>query len=239
MLFYGLLLFLLAGAALAILWSMWLGDWDRASVRNKAGFLLLPWLPFAFLTAYNLLYGPDLTYYPAFLGFLGFFALGASVVNIYRSLWGMLLSLSRRNQYLSPGILLLRISLAIVLTITGIILLFSLGYALTTYLYEGIGINYIAQGPERTHRVETEDLASFFYFSSVTYFSLGDGDYAPKGNLMLILVYLESLLGYVNSGILIAYAFNLFTRLSTTGARLKNSMDAVPRKMDLRKGFFR
>ncbi|MDA8236020.1 MAG: ion channel [Clostridia bacterium] len=239
MFFYGLLLFMLAGATLAVLWAMWLRDWDGASMGNKVGFLLLPWLPFTFLAAYNLLYGPDLTYYPVFLGLLGFFALGASVVNIYRSLWGMLLSLSQGNRYLSPGLLLLRISLAIVLTITGIILLFSLGYALTTYLYEGTGINYIAQGPERTQRVETEDLASFFYFSSVTYFSLGDGDYAPKGNLMLFLVYLESLLGYINSGILIAYAFHLFTRLSATGARLKNSMDDVPKRLGLRKGFFR
>jgi len=239
MVLFGLLIFALTVISLAVLWRGWIKDWEGAPLQAKAGFLGLPWLPFTFIGAYNFLYGPELTYYKPFLGLYGFFALGASVVNIYRSLWSTLLRMSRQSQFPSPGVLLLRISLAIVLTITGIVVLFSLGFALVTYLYDGTGTNYIAEGLQIVRRVEVRDFTSFFYFSSVTYFSLGYGDYVPKGKIMLLLVYLEALLGYVNSGILVAYAFHLFIRLSSTGARIKRSIAAVPRKISLYKGFFK
>ena len=48
-----------------------------------------------------------------------------------------------------------------------------------------------------------------FYFSFVTYFSLGYGDLVPYGSWFHIMVFLECLISLLNAGIIIIYAYNL------------------------------
>lgn len=53
------------------------------------------------------------------------------------------------------------------------------------------------------------DYQNAFYFSFVTYFSLGYGDLVPYGNWFHFMVFLECLISLLNAGIIIIYAYNL------------------------------
>ncbi|HEX3031265.1 MAG TPA: ion channel, partial [Bacillota bacterium] len=159
------------------------------------------------------LYSPGWNQSRNWLAVCGTYALVVSVINTYRSLWTVLLKLRLRHNSTGAGRLLLRISLSLMYTITAIVTLFALAYALVSYLSGPSGPNMIMEHIYQLRRLDYLDFHSYFYFSSVTYFSLGYGDFLPRGQVMIGLIYLESLLGYINSGILIAYAFNLFTKL--------------------------
>lgn len=206
-LFIGLLL-----AVAAPLASRWFaGRCIESELAGRFVYTALPWLPLATLEIYALLWPLSTLVYRVFFGIGGLFALVASLVNCYCSLWNVLIRFRWARPRLGPGHLLLRISLSVVITITVIIAIFAAGYALVSYLAGPGGSNYLVEGDQ--HCLDYRDVSSFFYFSSVTYFSLGYGDYLPRGPIMVSLVFMESLLGYLNSGILIAYALNLFTKL--------------------------
>jgi uncharacterized membrane protein len=188
-------------------------EWDKVPLISRLLQLFLPWVPLLLLCLYKLLY-PVSAPFKFILGILAFFALVVTGINIYRSLWSALVNLQSRHPKMGGGQLLLLISVVIVYTITAIVSLFSVAYAIVSYLDGPSGGNYIMDSDHGQYRLEAWDLRTFFYFSSVTYFSLGYGDYLPRGTVMIAFVYLESLLGYINSGIMIAYAFNLFTKLN-------------------------
>jgi len=156
----------------------------------------------------------DILDYRINIGILGLFAISLSIANTYRILWSNLIDIQSEHHRYGPGLLLFRISVAIMFTITVIIFLFGLAYSVVTYLSGISGGNFIMEGWQGTEAIPFEDYFAFFYFSAVTYFSLGYGDFVPRGSLMVFLVFIESLIGYINSGILIAYAFNIFTRLN-------------------------
>ena len=49
-----------------------------------------------------------------------------------------------------------------------------------------------------------------FYFSFVTYFTLGYGDLIPYGGWFHFLVFLECIISLLNTGIIVIYIYNLF-----------------------------
>lgn len=215
MIWFGGLLFSLMIVVIILLGGQWFRqEWDKASQAGKLFYLLLPWLPIVLLRIYHFFYQVGEIHYKGYFGVFASFALVLTGINIYRSLWSKLVNLQSSRPRTGGGRLLLHISAAVVYTITAIISLFSVAYAMVSYLSGPSGENYIMESSFGYHRLDYRDLSAFFYFSSVTYFSLGYGDYLPRGTAMISLVYLESLLGYINSGILIAYAFNLFTKLN-------------------------
>lgn len=215
MIWFGGLLFSLMTVIVLLLGDQWFHrEWDKASRVSRFLQMLLPWVPVLLLCFYYFLYRVEDNYYKTYLGILGGLALGLTGINIYRSLWATLINLQSSQPRIGGGRLLLLISVAIVYTITAIVSLFSVAYAMVSFLSGPSGGNYIENSHQDWHRLYPWNLSAFFYFSSVTYFSLGYGDYLPRGTVMIALIYLESLLGYINSGILIAYAFNLFTKLN-------------------------
>lgn len=214
MLFFGILLLCSMVVSFAIFCHLWFKrEWDRISLVQRGGYILLPGLPFVLLLAFQQLYSPPQMESRIWLATCGTFALVVSGINTYRSLWTVLLNLRLRNTSAGAGRLLLKISLSLMYTITAIVTLFGLAYALVAYLSGPTGPNMIMEHVHQLRRLDYWDLHSYFYFSSVTYFALGYGDFLPRGTVMVGLIYLESLLGYINSGILIAYGFNLFTKL--------------------------
>ena len=215
MLWFGGLLFSLIIVIIMLLGNQWFRqEWDKASQASRFSYLLLPWLPVVLLCVYHFLYQVGDIHYKSYFGVFGSFALVVSGINIYRSLWSTLVRLQSSQPRMGGGRLLLQISAAVVYTITAIVSLFGVAYAMVSYLSGPSGGNYIVEVSHSQHRLDHWDFGAFFYFSSVTYFSLGYGDYLPRGTMMIALIYVESLLGYINSGILIAYAFNLFTKLN-------------------------
>ena len=215
MFWFGGLLFSLMLVIVLLLGNQWIHrEWDEVPLISRLLQLFLPWVPLLLLWLYKLLYQVGGHYFKFILGILAFFALVVTGINIYRSLWSALVNLQSRHPKMGGGQLLLLISVVIVYTITAIVSLFSVAYAMVSYLDGTSGGNYIMESDHGHYRLEAWDLRTFFYFSSVTYFSLGYGDYLPRGTVMIAFVYLESLLGYINSGIMIAYAFNLFTKLN-------------------------
>lgn len=214
MLFFGMLLLCLMVVSLTIFGHQWFKrEWDRISLIQRGGYILLPWLPLGLLVIYLHLYSPPRVESRTWLAACGTFALVVSGINTYRSLWTVLVKLRLRPSTTGAGKLLLKISLSLMYTITVIVILFGLAYALVAYLSGPMGPNMIMEHIHEFRRLDYWDLHAYFYFSSVTYFALGYGDFLPRGRVMIGLIYLESLLGYINSGILIAYAFNLFTKL--------------------------
>lgn len=193
-------------------------------------YLGLPWIPFCLFTIYQRIYILNHKEFEIYFFLTASFALVLSGIHIYRLLWTVLIHVQRIGASLGPGTLLFLISIVIVITITAIVLLFACAYAMVTFLSGPYGENYIVVGIHGQYKLEPWQLSGFFYFSTSTYFSLGYGDYLPRGSMMLALVYLESLLGYINSGILIAYAFNLFCRISDRPWDYKRSLRKIFRR---------
>lgn len=208
---------LLAGFSMfayGLLWQMWVrSSWDQSTRLVRGALFVLPWLPLVFVILFKVAAHPNQGMTRLIMGVCGLFGFSVSCINLYRSLWTVLLRF-QTNYWQGAGELLIKITLVIVLAITGLVALFALGYDLTAYLYRDSLGNCVYQlGGDP---LVEGNWAEYFYFSAVTYFSLGYGDYIPRGTIMLSLVYAEALLGYINSGIIIAYAFNLFNRLSIT-----------------------
>ncbi|HEX3030625.1 MAG TPA: ion channel [Bacillota bacterium] len=186
MLFFGgLLLSLMLVTMLLLIYQWFKWDWDSMSLPHRAGYCVLPWIPSLALVLYRLLYYTDLNTYKFNLALTGTFGLVVSGVNLYRSLWTLLANMQIRQTKqtrVGAGRLLLRISLAIVSTITGIVTLFGLAYALVIYLSGPLGVNYIIDDAFYRQRLAYWDFGACFYFSSVTYFALGYGDFLPRGS---------------------------------------------------------
>lgn len=109
----------------------------------------------------------------------------------------------------NPYNLLVKISLILSVAVTLIISTFGFSYYLISSLDE---LNYIVHITGR--QLESfSDIHIFFYFSTATYFSLGYGDYVPIGNYMYLLTFLETLLGYITSGLIVAFGFDVFRKL--------------------------
>lgn len=214
MILFEIVLIALLGLVL-LMGQVWFhAKWENRGFIVRGFFLIIPWLPFFALIGIEKLIIIDILQYRINLSVLGFFAIFLSIANAYRILWSILIDIQYEQHYYGPGMLLLRISFAIVLTITVIVFLFGLAYSVATYLSGISGVNFIMEGWQGNKALAFDEFFPFFYFSAVTYFSLGYGDFVPRGSLMLFLVFMESIIGYVNSGILIAYAFNIFTRVS-------------------------
>ena len=129
------------------------------------------------------------------------------IVAVYAWLWKGLIKLTIIEHY-NKEMLLFKISLLLSTAFMGIILTFSIILMFFTAVDTP---NYIMH--QKTGApVNWYEFNTFMYFSAVTYFSLGYGDYVPVGTIMQIIVLIESLLGYINSGLLIAYGFDLFRR---------------------------
>lgn len=126
----------------------------------------------------------------------------------YKLMWLFLLYLPKR-QLSESNKLLLTVFLAI-LMVSAIIFFFTLYYlwidTLSGYS-QGLRTALINYQPILL------DFPTAFYFSFVTYFTLGYGDLIPYGSWMHFLVFLECLIALLNTGIIIIYAYNfLFTR---------------------------
>ena len=202
-------------AILIIMGQVWLNArWENRGLIIKFIFFLIPWLPFFILMGLEKLISIDILDYRINLSILGLFAITLTIGNSYRILWSILMDIQSKRYCHGSGLLLLKISVAIVVTITLIVYLFGLAYSITTYLSGISGENFIMEATPGNIALAFDEYFSFFYFSAVTYFSLGYGDYFPRGSIMLFLVFVESIIGYVNSGILIAYAFNIFKNIN-------------------------
>ena len=121
----------------------------------------------------------------------------------YKFMWLLLKSLSVKN--LSEGMKLISVTMFAALMITMIVFFFTLYYlwidALSGYtqgLRSGI-----------TNQPILLNYQSAFYFSFVTYFSLGYGDLVPYGSWFHFMVFLECLISLLNAGIIVIYAYNL------------------------------
>ena len=121
----------------------------------------------------------------------------------YKFMWLLLKSLSVKN--LSEGMKLISVTMFAALMITMIVFFFTLYYlwidALSGYtqgLRSGI-----------TNQPILLNYQSAFYFSFVTYFSLGYGDLVPYGSWFHFMVFPECLISLLNAGIIVIYAYNL------------------------------
>ena len=107
--------------------------------------------------------------------------------------------------------LLLAIFLAVLMVIA-IIFFFTLYYLWID------GLSGYSQGL-RTALINYEpillDFNTAFYFSFVTYFTLGYGDLIPYGAWFHFLVFLECLISLLNTGIIIIYAYNVLFNKSS------------------------
>jgi len=121
----------------------------------------------------------------------------------YKLMWIVLNNLSAKD--LSSGAKLLSVTLFAAIMITMIVILFTMYYlwidtlaGYTQGLRSGI-----------TNQPILLNYETAFYFSFVTYFSLGYGDLVPYGAWFHFMVFLECLISLLNTGIIVIYAYNL------------------------------
>lgn len=121
----------------------------------------------------------------------------------YKLMWLLLKCLSARH--FNEGLRLIGVTMFAAVMITMIVFFFTLYYlwidALSGYtqgLRSGI-----------TNQPILLNYQSAFYFSFVTYFSLGYGDLVPYGSWFHFMVFLECLIALLNTGIIVIYAYNL------------------------------
>ena len=121
----------------------------------------------------------------------------------YKFMWLLLKNLSVKK--LNEGAKLISVTLFSALMITMIVFFFTLYYlwidALSGYT-QGLRSGITNQPILLTYQ-------SAFYFSFVTYFSLGYGDLVPYGSWFHLMVFLECLISLLNAGIIVIYAYNL------------------------------
>lgn len=111
--------------------------------------------------------------------------------------------------------MLIKISLVLSISFIYIIIIFGFIYLLISLIeIHPYSENYLIN--EQTgDAVDWYQVEIFLYFSAVTYFSLGYGDIVPVGSLMYAIIVFESLLGYINSGLIIAYGFDIFRKIQS------------------------
>lgn len=141
--------------------------------------------------------------YHHYIYFLIIFSSLSLLPQWYKLMWILLKNFSSRT--LSESSKLFGCLLFATIMITAIVFFFTLYYlwidALSSYT-QGLRSSI-------TNQPILLNYQNAFYFSFVTYFSLGYGDLVPYGSWFHFLVFLECLISLLNAGIIIIYAYNL------------------------------
>ena len=181
------------------------------SKRWQSGFLwkiilfILPffsgWLSVYFLC--HVLNAEMFNLYHPYIYFILIFSSLSLLPQWYKLLWLFLKSFSARD--LRESSKLIGAIVFATIMITAIVGFFTLYYlwidALSGYS-QGLRSSI-------TNQPVLLDYKNAFYFSFVTYFSLGYGDLVPYGSWFHFMVFLECLISLLNAGIIIIYAYNL------------------------------
>lgn len=127
----------------------------------------------------------------------------------YKLMWLFLLHFSPRR-LTDVQKLLLAIVLAAVM-ISVIVFFFALYYLWIDHLS---GYTQGLRSVLMNYQPILLDLQTAFYFSFVTYFTLGFGDLVPYGPWFHFLVFLECLIALINTGVIVIYVYNfLFNKI--------------------------
>lgn len=188
-----------------ILYRSFISKRWRNGVLWKIFLFILPffsgWLCVFFLC--HVLNTEMFNHYHPYIYFILIFSSLSLLPQWYKLLWLLLKSFSSRDLRESSK-LIGAIAFATIM-ITAIVGFFTLYYlwidALSGYS-QGLRSSI-------TNQPVLLDYKNAFYFSFVTYFSLGYGDLVPYGSWFHFMVFLECLISLLNAGIIIIYAYNL------------------------------
>lgn len=188
-----------------ILYRSFISKRWRNGVLWKIFLFILPffsgWLSVFFLC--HMLNTEMFNHYHPYIYFILIFSSLSLLPQWYKLLWLLLKSFSSRDLRESSK-LIGAIAFATIM-ITAIVGFFTLYYlwidALSGYS-QGLRSSI-------TNQPVLLDYKNAFYFSFVTYFSLGYGDLVPYGSWFHFMVFLECLISLLNAGIIIIYAYNL------------------------------
>ncbi|MGF7185973.1 hypothetical protein GGQ84_002066 [Desulfitispora alkaliphila] len=137
--------------------------------------------------------------------------LALNIFIVLRIYWWIVVRLMKLKELniMQPSRVLITVATILAMGISFIIFTFGLSYFMINNY--GFRENYIISASDSVPLTKL-DMHLFLYFSAATYFSLGYGDFVPSGNIMYLLVFLQTLLGYVTSGLILAYAFDIFIK---------------------------